>query len=57
MAKPPEPWAQLATRIPKDLHLRLKVHCVQKELTVMAFVVAAIAEKLGGKAKPSKRPD
>jgi hypothetical protein len=55
MAKPPEPWTQLATRIPKDLHLRLKVHCVEKDLTVMKFVVAAITEKLGWKAKPSRR--
>ena len=54
MAKPPEPWVQLATRIPKDLHLRLKVHCVQKDLTVMHFVTGAIAEKL---PKPRRRAD
>jgi predicted HicB family RNase H-like nuclease len=42
-----EPWTQLATRIPKSLHRRLKLHCVTTDTSVMAFVVAAIEEKLG----------
>ena len=28
MAKTEEVWTQLATRIPKELHRRLKLHCV-----------------------------
>ncbi len=50
-----EPWSQLATRVPKNLHRRLKLHCVTQETTVMDFVVQAIAEKLGRKARPSKK--
>jgi predicted HicB family RNase H-like nuclease len=41
-----EPWTPLATRIPKSLHRRLKLHCVTSDTSVMAFVVAAIEEKL-----------
>ena len=37
---------QLATRIPKSLHQKLRLHCVQIDTTVMDFVVAAIREKL-----------
>ncbi len=47
MAKTDEPWTQLATRIPKDLHRRLKLHCVTHDIALMRFVVEAIAEKLG----------
>ena len=42
-----EPIAQLATRIPKDLHRRLKLHCVTHEIAVQDFVVEALKEKLG----------
>jgi hypothetical protein len=55
MAKTDAPWVQLATRIPKDLHRRLKLHCVTKDMTVMHFVIAAIEETLGRKAKPGKQ--
>ena len=54
MAKTDEPWTQLATRIPKELHRRLKLHCVTNDIAVMEFVVEAIEEKLGRKAKPRK---
>jgi predicted HicB family RNase H-like nuclease len=54
MAKTEEPWTQLATRIPKELHRRLKLHCVTHEIAVMHFVVEAVEEKLGRKAKPKK---
>ncbi len=50
-----EALTQLATRIPKELHRRLKMHCVGTDTTVMDFVVQAIREKLGRKAKPKKR--
>jgi len=45
----------LATRIPKELHRRLKLHCVTREIAVQDFVTEAIAEKLGRKTKPKKR--
>ena len=41
-----EAWVQLATRIPKSLHRELKLHCVQADTSVMAFMVAALKEKL-----------
>ena len=47
-----EPWVQLATRIPKDLHRKLKLHCVESDTSVMDFVVQSLEEKL---AKTRKR--
>jgi predicted HicB family RNase H-like nuclease len=44
-------WMQLATRIPKSLHQRLRVHCVEEETSLMAFVAQAIRERL---AQPSR---
>jgi hypothetical protein len=41
-----EAWSQLTTRIPKSLHYRLKLHCIETETSVMDFVVAAVREKL-----------
>ena len=41
-----ESLVQLATRVPKDLHRKVKVHCVKSDVSVMAFVVQALAEKL-----------
>jgi hypothetical protein len=35
MAKAEEPWTQLATRIPKELHRRLKLHCVMHDIVLM----------------------
>ncbi len=55
MAKPEEPWTQLATRIPKELHRRLKLYCVTHEIVLMHFVTKAIEEKLGRKRGPKKR--
>jgi len=49
MAKTEAVWTQLATRIPKDLHRRLKLHCVTHEIAVQDFVTQAIEEKLGRK--------
>ena len=54
MAKAEEPWTQLATRIPKELHRRLKLHCVTHDIALMHFVVEAIEEKLGRKPRPKK---
>ena len=49
-----EVWVQLATRIPKELHRRLKLHCVETDTSVMDFVVSSLDEKLG-KAGGRKR--
>ena len=54
MAKAEEPWTQLATRIPKELHRRLKLHCVTNDIALMNFVVEGIEGKLGEKRKPKK---
>lgn len=54
MAKAEEAWTQLATRIPKELHRRLKLHCVTNDKSVMEFVVEALKEQLGRKAKVRK---
>jgi len=37
---------QLATRIPKGLHRKIKLFCVQNSISVMEFVAAALEEKL-----------
>jgi len=50
-----EVLTQLATRIPKELHRRLKLHCVTHEIDVQDFVTQAIEEKLGRKRAPRKR--
>ena len=55
MAKTEEPLTQLATRIPKELHRRLKLHCVTNDTSVMEFVVEAIEEKLGRKGRGGGR--
>jgi predicted HicB family RNase H-like nuclease len=49
-----EVWVQLATRIPKELHRRLKLHCVEADTSVMGFVVSSLEEKLA-KAVGRKR--
>jgi hypothetical protein len=54
MATAEEPWTQLATRIPKDLHRRLRVYCVTEDVVLMHFVAAAIAEKFGRKRRLKK---
>ena len=49
-----EAWTQLATRIPKELHRRLRLHYVTNDIALMHFVVGAIEEKLGRRAKLKK---
>ena len=56
MAKTEEPLTQLATRIPKELHRRLKLYCVTHEIDVQDFVTEAIEEKLGRKSASRKMP-
>ena len=50
-----EAWTQLATRIPKELHRRLKLHCVTHDTSVMDFVVEALKEKLGAAGSRARR--
>jgi predicted HicB family RNase H-like nuclease len=54
MPKETEAWTQLATRIPKELHRRLKVHCVTHEIALQDFVVEALEEKLRRKVRTKK---
>jgi hypothetical protein len=55
MAKAEEPRTQLSTRIPKDLHRRLKPYCVTHDIALMTFVIAAIGEKLREKPGLNRR--
>ena len=45
---------RLATRVPKHLHRRLRLYCVDKGITMIAFITAAIEERLRPKRKPTK---
>jgi hypothetical protein len=55
MAKAEEPQTQLATRIPKELHRRLRLYCVTHDIVLIHFVAAAIEEKLGRKRGSRKK--
>jgi hypothetical protein len=39
-------WMQFTTEVPDSLYRDLKVHCIEADTSLMAFVVDAIAEKL-----------
>ena len=41
-----EPHVQLATRVPAGLVHRVKVWCVEHDVSVMAFVADALRDKL-----------
>ena len=58
MASEDEVWVQLATRIPKQLHRELKLHCVKADVSLMEFVVSALEDKLQRDTRPraSRRP-
>src|SRR4029453_14967177 len=45
-----EARVKLATRIPRRLHREMKLHCVSNEVSLMAFVVDALREKLASAA-------
>ena len=55
MPKTEEPLTHLATRIPKELHHRLKLYCVTHDIVLMQFVVEAIETKLGRQPRSKKR--
>jgi hypothetical protein len=54
MAQPTE--YSMATRVPKSLHRRLRVFCVQRGVTVKEFVTEAVEEKLNPKVRRLPRP-
>jgi len=54
MATEGEVWVQLATRIPKQLHRELKLHCVKSDVSVMDFVVGALQDKLARDARGTR---
>jgi hypothetical protein len=56
-AEPVERWTQLATRIPKGLHHRIKVYCVTHDTMLQHFVAEAIREKLGRRSKKGTAQD
>ena len=41
-----EPMVQMATRVPRSLMQRIKILCVEREISVMQFVADAVREKL-----------
>jgi len=51
----PTGTVQLATRIPKGLHLRLRVHALDVGRTVADFVGEALTEHLNRCRKAAKR--
>ena len=57
MAKAEAPWTQLATRIPQELHRRLRLYCVTRDIVLMHFVAAAIEEKLETEARGRRTTD
>jgi len=46
---------QLATRVPKNLHRALRLHCVRAGMSLMEFVVQALEEKLAREARQNRR--
>jgi predicted HicB family RNase H-like nuclease len=55
MTNEAEVWVQLATRIPKQLHRELKLHCVKADVSVMEFVVSALEDKLQRESRGGAR--
>jgi len=53
-AQSEEAQTQLATRVPKELHRRLRLYCVTHDIVLMHFVTEAIEEKLRRKAGAKK---
>ena len=56
MRKEDDVLVQLATRVPRELHRAIKLHCVGVGMSVMEFVEAALVSKLEHeKKRPTKR--
>jgi nucleoside-triphosphatase THEP1 len=41
-----EPDVGLGYRLPRDLHVRVKVHCASRRITFQDFLIAAIREAM-----------
>jgi predicted HicB family RNase H-like nuclease len=55
MRKEEEVIVQLATRVPHDLHRKIKLYCVGTGVSVMDFVEAALTAALQrGRKRPAK---
>ncbi len=50
-----EEWNQLATKVPQELHRRLKLHCVSTDVLVQDFVTQAVREKLDREGRRGRR--
>ena len=48
-------WNQLATKVPKELRWRLKLHCVMTDVLVQDFVTRALREKLDREGRRDRR--
>jgi len=46
-----EPLAALAARIPKSLHRRLQIHCVERGIMTQRFVADALREWLAKQSR------
>ena len=55
MPKEDDVLVQLATRVPRDLHRAIKLHCVGIGISVMEFVEAALSAKLAREQKRSAK--
>ena len=51
-----EVFVQLATRVPRDLHRAIKLHCVGIGISVMDFVESALTAALQRGQRGPKRP-
>jgi len=49
-----ETSVQLATRVPKNLHRALKLHCVRAGVSVMEFLAQALEEKLAREERQTR---
>ncbi|HWP67392.1 MAG TPA: hypothetical protein VNO26_15960 [Candidatus Limnocylindria bacterium] len=56
MRKDDDVLVQLATRVPRELHRAIKLHCVGVGMSVMQFVESALRTKLDHERKrPGRR--
>jgi len=54
MGRTGEEYVQLATRVPKRLHRRVRMRCLDREESVMEFVIRALERALADDAKRPK---
>ena len=49
-------FRQLVARIPRSLHQAIRLHCIESNISVMAFVGEALEERLGKPKRTTNRP-